>query len=59
VKHAGFEPATSSLQSAGSTASLSRFRTRKPKPIRSNPLESAPAGVSLARNWRAALCIAS
>jgi hypothetical protein len=38
MERAGIEPATSSLQSAGSTASLSRFRTEEPKPFRSNPL---------------------
>jgi hypothetical protein len=54
----GIEPATSSLQSARSTAPLSRFRTTKPKTFRSNPLESAPPGVLLARNWRAAHLIA-
>ena len=54
VERAGIEPATSSLQSTGSSAWLSRFRITEPKPFRSNPLESAPSEVSLARNWRTA-----
>jgi len=35
------------------------FPHNKAKTFRSNPLESAPSKVSLARNWRAAHFIAS
>jgi hypothetical protein len=54
VKRAmGFEPTTLSLGSGIQGAWLSKNRTAKPNSTRSNPLETAPGGWSLAHNWRA------
>src|SRR5207244_12864533 len=47
------EPTTLSLLSALTVAWLSGNRIAKPKSTRSNPLETAASGWSLARNWRA------
>ena len=49
----GLEPTTLSLGSARGTAWIGGFRSTMRKPHRSNPLESAPDGWSLAHNWRA------
>jgi len=49
----GLEPTTLSLGSASTAAWLSGKRVVKPNRRRSEPLQPAPAGRSLARNWRA------
>jgi hypothetical protein len=49
----GLEPTTLSLGSASSAAWLGGFRMVEPKRPRSEPLETARRGWSLARNWRA------
>ena len=49
----GIEPTTLSLGSVTRGAWLSGIRAAKPKRYRSKPLETAPGGSSLARNWRA------
>jgi hypothetical protein len=54
MERTGIEPVTSGLQSRLRTAWINGLRSTMRKGTRSNPLHSAPARWSLARNWRAA-----